>query len=296
MLLTTSTGRIGSLFGDLKAIEMIKNAGFEAIDADLDYWDDAGYFQEDYIARAREMRKKADELNIPFVQAHAPFNLSMKDGEEANYKNTFDVAVKSIECCEILGVEILIVHPLQFREYYPNKEFLKDLNMKFYTALLPYCQKHGVKIACENMWRHDPHNKHIIDSVCSDPDEFNNYIDMVNSEYLVACLDLGHCGLTNRDAAYCIRKMGGERIKALHIHDNDFVHDNHTMPMMGKMDWDSITKALADINYSGNFTLESDGFLSGFGKDENLLLEALKLKAAVSRKLMKDICDYQPKK
>lgn len=293
MLLTTSTGRIGSLLGDLKAIEIIKNAGFDALDADLDYWDDAGYFKGDYLARAKEMRKKADELNIPFVQAHAPFNLSMEDGEEANYKNTFDVTVKSIECCEILGVDILIVHPLQFREYYSDKHYLKELNKKFYTDLLPYCKKHGVKMACENMFHRDSHNSHIIDSVCADPEEFNDYIDMVNSEYLVACLDLGHCGLTNRDAAYCIRTMGGDRIKALHIHDNDFVHDSHTMPMMGKMDWESITKALADINYSGNFTLESDGFLRGFGKNEELLLQAQKLQAAVSRKLMKDIENYK---
>ncbi len=295
MLLTTSTGLIGSRLGDLKAIEIIKNAGFDALDADLDYWDDAGYFKGDYLARAKEMRKKADELNIPFVQAHAPFNLSMDDGEEVNYQNTFAVAVKSIECCEILGADILIVHPLQFREYYRNKDFFKKLNKKFYTDLLPYCKKHGVKIACENMWRNDPHNGHIIDSVCSDPEEFNEYIDMVGSEYLVACLDLGHCGLTNRDAAHCIRTMGGDRIKALHIHDNDFVHDRHTMPMMGRMDWDSITKALADINYSGNFTLESDGFLSGFGKDEELLLQAQKLQVAVSRKLMQDIENFKKK-
>lgn len=289
MLLTTSTGRIGSLLGDLKAIELIKKAGFDSIDADLDYWDDAGYYEGDYIARAKEMRKFADELDIPFTQAHAPFNLSMKDGEEANIKNTFDVTVKAIECCEILGVDILVVHPLQFREYYSNKKFLKELNLRFYTDLLPYCEKHGVKMACENMFHRDPHNGHIIDSVCADPEEFNEYIDMVNSEYLVACLDLGHCGVTNRDAAYCIRKMGGERVKALHVHDNDFVNDCHTMPMMGEMDWDSITKALADINYSGNFTLESDGFFKGMGKDENILLQALKLKEAVSRKLMRDI-------
>lgn len=293
MLLTTSTGRIGSLLGDLKAIELIKKAGFDSIDADLDYWDDAGYYQGDYIARAKEMRKYADELNIPFTQAHAPFNLSMENGEEANYKNTFDVTVKALECCEILGVDILVVHPLQFREYYKNRAFFKELNLKFYSELIPYCKKHGVKIACENMWRHDPHNGHIIDSVCSAPEEFNEYIDMVGSEWLVACLDLGHCGLTNRDAAYCIRTMGGDRIKALHVHDNDFVRDSHTMPMMGKMDWESITKALADINYSGNFTLESDGFFKGMGDDEDILLNALRLKAAVSRKLIRDIENHK---
>lgn len=293
MLLATSTGKIGSRLGDLKAVELIKKAGFDAIDADLDRWDDAGYYQEDYRARARELRKKADELEIPFTQAHAPFNLSMADGEEANIKNTFEVTVKCLECCEILGVDIVVVHPLQFRPYYSNKQFFKDLNMKFYSDLLPYCEKHGVKMACENMFRGDPNNHHIIDSVCADPEEFNDYIDTIGSEYLVACLDLGHCGLANRDAAYCIRTMGGERIKALHVHDNDFVHDMHTMPMMGEMDWDSITKALADINYNGNFTLESDGFFNGMGNDEDILLQALKLKETVSRKLIKKIRDYK---
>ncbi len=292
MLLATSTGRIGSLLGDLKAIELIKKAGFDSIDADLDYWDDAGYYQGDYIARAKGMRKLADELDIPFTQAHAPFNLSMKDGEEANIKNTFDVTVKALECCEILGVDILVVHPLQFREYYSNKKFLKELNFKFYSDLLPYCEKHGVKMACENMFHRDHNNGHIIDSVCADPEEFNEYIDMIGSEYLVACLDLGHCGVTNRDAAYCVRTMG-DRVKALHVHDNDFVNDCHTMPFMGKMDWDSITKALADINYSGNFTLESDGFFSRMGDDEEILLQALKLKETVSRKLMRDIESFK---
>lgn len=294
MLLTTNTTRIGYLFGDIKAIELIKEAGFDSIDANLDYWDDAGYYQGDYIARAKEMRKKADELEIPFTQAHAPFNLPLIDGdEESNIKNTFDVTVKALQCCEILGVDIMVVHPLQFRPYYKNKEFFKELNLKFYTDLIPHCKKYGVKIACENMWQNDHNNGHIIDSVCADPEEFNEYIDMVGSEYLVACLDLGHCGLANRDAAYCIRKMGGDRIKALHIHDNDFVHDKHTIPMLGKMDWDSITKALADINYSGNFTLETGGFLSNFGPYEEIHLQALKLKAAVSRKLMSDIENYK---
>ncbi len=292
MLLTTTTGKIGARLGDLKAVELIKKAGFDSIDIDLDRWDDAGFFDGDYIARAKELRAKADELGIPFTQGHAPFNLSLKDGEDANYKNTFDVTVKCLECCEILGVDILVVHPLQFRTYYSNKEFFKELNKKFYSELLPYCKKHGVKIACENMWHSNPKNDYIIDSVCADPDEFNQYIDMINSEYLVACLDLGHCGLTHREAGFCIRKMGGERIKALHVHDNDYIHDMHTMPFMGKMNWDDITKALAEINYSGNFTLEADKFLADFD-DEELTLQALILMRAVSRKLIKQIEEYK---
>ena len=293
MLLTTMTERIAKVFDDIKAVELIKKAGFDSIDITFDFWDDIGIFDGDYLSYARKIKARADELGIGFTQAHAPFNLSTDDGEEACYKNTFDVTVKCLECCEIFGVDILVVHPLQYRKYYTNREFFKELNKKYYNELLPYCKKYGVKIACENMWQYSNESNCIVDSVCADPDEFNEYIDMVDSEYLVACLDLGHCGLTHRDAGYCIRKMGGDRIKALHIHDNDFKHDFHTMPLFGDMDWEDITKALAEINYDGNFTLEADGFLSGIGADEELLLEALILMEKISRKLIKKIESYK---
>ncbi len=293
MLLTTMTQHIAEYFDDIKAVELIKKAGFDSIDITLDLWDDKGIFKGDYLDYARRVKAKADELNIPITQAHAPFNLSMADGEEACYKNTFDVTVKCLECCEVFGVDIMIVHPLQYRTYYKNREFLKELNKKFYNELLPYCKKYGVKIACENMWQWNDKAGHIIDSVCADPIEFNEYLDMIDSEYLVGCLDLGHCGLTDRDAGYCLRTMGGDRVKALHIHDNDFKNDSHTLPLMGDMDWDDITKALAEINYSGNFTLEADGFLTGLGDDEDLLLDALIFMEKVSRKLMQKIENYK---
>lgn len=60
-------------------------------------------------------------------------------------------------------------------------------------------------------------------------------------------------------------------MKALHVHDNDAVIDRHTAPYFGTMDWTSITNALAEINYSGDFTLEADSF---YHKLPNELLPA----------------------
>ena len=83
----------------------------------------------------------------------------------------------------------------------------------------------------------------------------------MNDEHFVACLDLGHCGVIGEEAQNVIRALGHDRLKALHVYDNDYTKDQHTLPGLGKMDWEEIMKALAEIHYDGEFTYEADRFL-----------------------------------
>ena len=48
----------------------------------------------------------------------------------------------------------------------------------------------------------------------------------------------------------------GDRLQALHIHDNDKRLDSHEIPFSMKIDFPPIIKALHDIGYKGEFTLE----------------------------------------
>ena len=98
-------------------------------------------------------------------------------------------------------------------------------------------------------------------------------VDAVDSEWIVGCLDIGHSALVGVDPADFIRELGNKRLKALHVHDVDHRHDNHTLPFMEKLDWASITEALGEIDYQGDFTFEADNFL-------NVLPNALKLEGA----------------
>ena len=52
-----------------------------------------------------------------------------------------------------------------------------------------------------------------------------------------------------------IRTMGS-RIGALHVHDNDYRKDLHTIPGHGDMNFPAITEALKEIGYRGIYTLE----------------------------------------
>jgi sugar phosphate isomerase/epimerase len=72
------------------------------------------------------------------------------------------------------------------------------------------------------------------------------------------------CGREPQDA---IRVLGHDRLGALHVHDVDYVNDLHTIPYLGRINWYQVIEALADIDYKGEFTMESDAFLAPYPTD-----------------------------
>ena len=83
-------------------------------------------------------------------------------------------------------------------------------------------------------------------------------------------------------AANMIRALGS-RLQALHIHDNDCLGDTHQIPFSMNIDFDSVAKALKDINYQGELTLEADRFLSAYNKDN--VFDGMRELAKSARKL-----------
>ena len=53
----------------------------------------------------------------------------------------------------------------------------------------------------------------------------------------------------------------GNRVKALHIHDNDGVDDLHLSPYFGVNEWERFLKGLIAIDYQGNLNFENGGSL-----------------------------------
>ena len=246
----------------IKCMMACRDAGFEAVDFSLcEMIEDESEFNSDsYIEIAKKYREAADEIGLTINQTHAPFKFKNWDDAD-NFNNViFPRLVRCLEISGILGAETVIVHPIHYNDNH-GKEATFDLNMKLYGSLIPYCEKYGVKVAVENMWRRDPRRRHIIHDTCSQKEEFVEYIDTLNSEYMIACLDVGHVGLPLQDdeAHDFVRALGHDRLKALHIHDNNYQEDDHILPYMGKMDWSELAKALGEIDYDGYFTYEING-------------------------------------
>ncbi|MCQ2450181.1 MAG: sugar phosphate isomerase/epimerase [Clostridia bacterium] len=272
-----------------KTIQLLKDAGFDAYDYSFFYMrynHDVPLWGDDYVKVAYEMRATTDKIGLPCNQAHAPFPSSC--GDELTDRQYFDEIVRTMEIASILGAKIIVVHPKQHIRHAFHAKKLKQMNLEFYKALLPYAEKFNIKIATENMWtcRKFPNYK-IFDSVCASPEEFCDYVDSINSPYLCACLDLGHVPLVRRDVADFIQKLGSNRLLALHVHDNDLIRDLHTLPYLQKMDYTPILKALGEINYQGDFTFEANELFAHI--PTKLLLPAAKLMAETGRYMISKI-------
>lgn len=291
MKLLKETNVLEKEFGIEKAIEIIADAGYDALDFScFDMLsDDSPKLKPDYLDYAKKLRSIAEEKGVPFIQAHAPFPSSRV--EEDFTAEMFKRIVRSMEICSILGVENIVVHPKQHLKYADNAEYLKEQNIEFYNSLIPYCKEFNIHVAMENMWQYDD-NKKISHSTCSRLSEFKEYLDAVDSEWIVACLDIGHVNLMDdRDIPAFIHGLM-PKLKCLHVHSTGNNVDLHLLPYMeGDVPWSDVLKALAESGYSGNFTYEADGTLRRFPK--TIMSTVTKFMADVGRDMIRQIEEYK---
>ncbi len=262
MKLVTLTQEGAKRFGTPKTVKMIAQAGFDAYDCTLcdmnrntrkcDIFNGS-----DYKNWAREVKSVADDYGIPCTQTHSVFPTL------TDLKNTENMLYQNERCMEIsamLGADIIVIHPGNNFDAKTNYEYL-------YSKLLPLAERYNLRIATENMWNKKDGLPHFeaIPAACGTNEDFAKHIDISANPRLVACVDIGHAEMKNSEgAANMIRKLGHDKVKALHVHDNDLIHDNHVFPFTGKIEWNDIISALKDIDYDGNFTFEADSTLARF--------------------------------
>ena len=259
MLFATQTEKMVHTFGLYEGIKLLMDAGYPALDFSM-----YGGLMEDWREVAQKLRAMADERGVIFNQIHAPFG----GGYEYYTTKLVPQMPQVFEFASILGAKQAIVHPLQEGRYYGNEKRLFEMNMEFYSSLAPIAKETGVKVAIENMFQRHPITGFIVDDVCADPHELALYYDTLNDpDNFTVCLDLGHVAVCNREPQDAIRILGRDRLGALHVHDVNYREDSHTLPGVGRIWWDAVTTALADIDYQGEFTLEADEFFNGFAKE-----------------------------
>jgi len=261
-------------FGLEKGLDILAEAGYESVAYNLPPLNNPGIFAEEdaaIVAHYAKIREEIEKRHFVIAQTHAP---APTISEERDNHMVFEMLRKALLASAVLGAPYVIVHPnvLGVKEdgsfvhclYDRNKESCKALNMDVFSRLIPYLEEYDTRIAIENIWIRDHSRKDyvICPTACSDPYELAEYIDTLNAmcpsgDRFVACLDVGHANITCRGIS--IRKVVnvlGPRLKALHVHDNDGLQDQHTAPGLGTVDWEDFCLGLRDIGYDGDFTLE----------------------------------------
>ena len=292
MKLTMNASPVKGKYRYDEFFDIVSAAGFDAVDFMLNdlVFDQSEMQLADTAEYCEAVKKAANERGLTVEQTHAPFQFKNWD-DAAHFESViFPRIVRSLEMSALMGAKISVVHPLHHRTYKGNEEEIFQMNMDFYKRLIPYCKEYGVKVGIENMWQRDALRKCIVMDTCNTSEELIRYIDTLDSEYMVACLDLGHVGLALRDdeAQDMIRALGHDRLKALHVHDNNYQSDGHLLPYFGKMNWVEITQALADIRYDGSMTYEVGADLLTTN-DDGFTPIAAKFMADIGRHLISEI-------
>jgi L-ribulose-5-phosphate 3-epimerase len=105
--------------------------------------------------------------------------------------------------------------------------------------IIETAERLNVNIAVENMSR---------------PEYLDCIFRNIQSERLGFCFDSGHCNVFTPEIDFL--SLYGDKLIALHLHDNNGTEDWHSLPFSGSINWGDIANKLKAISYNGAIALE----------------------------------------
>ena len=266
------TGGIIRFWGYEEGYRLIKEAGFDAVDWNINSeWNGTEIKQkilshcifedplEEIEAHFAEELAVIRKYGLEIEQAHAPFPAYVKDFPEFN-DYAIGVVKQCIRFCDSAGIRYLVVHGISLilDDKTQTPESIREMNLHLYESLIPVLRETNVVVCLENLFSRYAGN--LIEGVCSVPEEAVWYIDHLNEkagkECFGLCLDTGHLNLLGKNQVTYIKKLG-KRIKCLHLHDNRGVDDEHLAPYTGTIIWRDVMKALGEAGYEGALSFET---------------------------------------
>lgn len=213
-------------------------------------------WRNDYLAGVKQ---RINENGLT-ASIHFPsFNLS--EVNQGIQKVIISEFQEMLDYCNQLNLKNIVIHP-GYLDYYEtpkveNKAFLDRMERDLQTAtkhsvtmlrkLSSMADEYGLTILLENM----PLPRAIAKN-CDELRELKNLINMDNVKFV---LDTGHLHLTGNDMHQNIICLGDD-LRQIHVHDNDTEYDQHRIPGLGTIKWDSFAKSLIDSNFSGIIIIE----------------------------------------
>lgn len=283
----------GALFGldytDCELYQKMAELGFDSVDFSLmvSYKDRLWQLSDEELrAEMEPIGNMIRECGLIVGQTHSPVEADWVTCPETK-EERWHAQVQAIKATAYLGSPYTVIHPMcpPGRVNDPNYyEYAKELNMEYYRFLEPYLKEYNVKGAIENLFMNDRVLGRTARTACSTAEEIIDYIDTLDSDRFVACLDVGHATLCGQDPVEMIYKLGKKHLHVTHVHDNDYINDDHYMPGIGKIDWYAIGKALNDIGYDDVFSYEANRTFRLIGPyTKELSLDFLKVYVALAK-------------
>ena len=252
----------------------------------IDYKNQVEYFKKYGVNRTFLHYKKENfeeiinlmtENDIICETIHAPFGTinDMWIDDEEVARATVEELKSCISLCAKHNIPVVIIH---LSSGCPMPE-INEKGIKRYEEVFRYAEEKGVIAALENQ-------RYL--------ENLSFFLD--KNEKLTFCWDNGHeYGFTK---GISFTALYGDRISALHIHDNrcGVDTDDHLLPFDGNIDFSVIAKNLADSGYAGTLMLEVAKNVNVDGKEpyKDLTDEEYFERAVISAKKLVDMIeDYK---
>lgn len=203
--------------------------------------------EDEFRAELSRQKQIANAYGIRFHQAHGPWPVD--DTSADKRKVNMEYFKRSVRGCHYLDCPNLVVHPLMPEGW--DRELDSDeaerLNKEFVIELATYARQYGVTICLETM----PFTFQRLARTA----ELVRFVKELGLDNLGICVDTGHCNVLGDDPGDCVR-LCGSLLKAVHIHDNFGNGDDHLVPFIGNIKWESFRQALKEIGFDGPLSLE----------------------------------------
>lgn len=225
-----------------KLFENYKKAGIDVMELDpaIDMYDILDY---------KEVRRMAEKNDINLWSFHLPFKpfaeLDISSSDEKLRAHSVKYTAELIKKAADIGIDKFVVHSGGITKRKTEQEVEERISYacESYAALAEIAARDGGTVVVENL-----------PPVCVGKDIVEVEKLLSADSRLRLCFDTNHL-LSGDDHAEFIRHFK-DKIITLHISDYDFINERHWLPGEGKIDWQSVLKALLDINYKGPWLYE----------------------------------------
>ena len=267
----------------------IKAAGFDTVDFSLHeylknkdiYGSRINHFFEKSVSELENFftphKRAMEENGLTAFQMHMPYPVYVPRGsKQLNDYLRKNVAPKSLHICKFLDCKYIVVHGFKLAYYVGSEDKEWAATEEFLTELAPLAKELGITICIENLY--DGIADRLVEGPCCDATKAAERIDRMNdkfdAEVLGFCFDTGHANLVHLDFEKFITTLGN-RLKVLHIHDNDGWRDLHQIPFAftktrenkAATDWEGFITGLRMINYNGVLNFETGPSLTAFPEE-----------------------------
>ena len=223
-------------------LKQIAEAGFSHI-----HW--CHHWNTDFLylpAEIDQIGRWLRAFGLQLLDTHASDGREKRWASPLEYERLAGVELvkNRIEFTAALGGDAIVMH-IPDQDDRASEPAVWDQLRRSIDTLEPVARARNIRIAVENTGNGAGNYENIAEL-------FAAYAP----DYLGLCYDCGHGTLHGRGLDQL--ELMKDRLAAVHLHDNDGLHDLHRLPFTGKVDWARLANIMARSAYSKCVSMESN--------------------------------------